>query len=166
VVDILQVLEGATYAAFIVGAIVAVYELRTMSRDRRLEMSMRFNEHWCSKDFEEAFTKIRGLSPEDMDPRQIEEKCTQEALWMVVDYVSGIGDLYYEKSVDRRFVFNFIAWDLMWQKLKPWVIDMREKTGNPYIGFSLENCAKEERRRAAGEKGHFPNPWKNAGKGV
>ena len=47
-VDILQVLEGATYAAFILGATVAVIELRSMRKDRELEFYMRMNEYWCS----------------------------------------------------------------------------------------------------------------------
>ncbi len=165
-VDVLQVLEGATYAAFIAGAIFAVIELRTMSRDRRMELVLRFNEFWCSKDFVEAFTKVRKLGPEDKNPRQIEEKCTEESLWMVMDYVTGVGDLYYYGNlVDRKFVRGMISWNLIWQKLEPWVVDMRQKVGNPYIGLSLEGCAAEERQRAAGVKGPFPNPWNNAEEG-
>lgn len=164
-VDLMQVLEAATYAAFIAGAIFAVMELRTMSRERKMGLILRFNEFWCSKDFVEAFTKVKRLGPKDKDPRQIEEKCTEESLWMVMDYITGVGDLYYDNLLDRKFVFGLIAWDLIWQRLEPWVIDVRQKVGNPYIGLSLEGCAAEERQRAAGVKGPFPSPWINVGRG-
>ena len=68
-VDILQVLEGAAYVGFIAGAIFAVMELRTLSKDRKTELTMRMNEHWASKDFEEAFIKIREL--DSTDPRYL-----------------------------------------------------------------------------------------------
>jgi hypothetical protein len=144
VVDILQVLEGAAYVGFIAGAIFAVMELRTLSRDRKTEVVMRMNEYWASKDFEEAFIKIRELDSED--PRQMEEKCTKQSLWMVVDYLDGIGVLAEDGLLDKKYVINMIAWELIWDRLEPWVIDMRKKVGNPELATGFQYAAKEARR--------------------
>jgi hypothetical protein len=142
-VDILQVLEGVTYLAFITGAIFAVIELRTLSKDRKTDLYARFNEHWSSKDFEEAFIKIRYL--DSKDPREMERICSKESLWMVVDYVSGIAEFARDNLVDRKWVLSFCHWELIWDRLKPWVLDMRETIGNPYIGDGIEWGAKMQK---------------------
>jgi len=136
VVDMLQVLEGLAYVGFIAGAIFAVIELRSLSKSRKTELMVQFNEHWSSKEFEEAFCKIRELDTKD--PREMEKKCGTVALWMTVDYIDGIADLAYDKLLDRDWVLTFVAWDLIWEALEPWIIDMRQKIGNPAIGHGLE----------------------------
>ena len=112
-VDILQVLEGAAYVGFIAGAIFAVMELRSLSKDRRTELIMRMNEHWSSKDFEEAWIKIREL--DSKNPSEMEEKCSRLSLWMVVNYFDGIGNLARENLLDREFVLGQVNWVFMWE---------------------------------------------------
>jgi hypothetical protein len=58
VVDLLLVLEGAAYVGFIVGAIFAVYELRSASKDRKTDMMMRINEWWCRPEWAEPLAKL------------------------------------------------------------------------------------------------------------
>jgi len=144
VVDTLQVLEGATYLAFIVGALVAVYELRSMSKDRKTELMMRMNEHWCSRDFEEALLNIKELDTKD--PREMEGKCGKVSLWMVVDYDDTIAAMAYYNLLDRKFVLQQIAFDIHWEILQPWIVDMRQKIDNPFVGASLEWAAAETLR--------------------
>ena len=146
-VDILLVLEGAAYVGFIAGAIFAVMELRTMSKDRKTEFVMRMNEYWASKDFEEAFIKVREL--DSKDPRLMEEKCTKQSLWMVVDYVDGIGTLVEDGLLDKKYLLNMVAWELLWDRLEPWVVDMRKKVGNPELATGFECAAREARRISA-----------------
>ena len=43
-VDLMHVLEGLAYVGFIAGAFFAVVELRTMSRDRKIESKLRETE--------------------------------------------------------------------------------------------------------------------------
>ena len=149
-VDILQVLEGLAYIGFIGGAIFAVLELRTMSKASQTELILRVSEFWSSKDFEEAFVKVREL--ESKDPKQIEEKCTKQSLFMVVDYIDGIADLARLNLLNRDVVLDMIAYDLIWDRMEPWIAEERRMRGNPEMANGLEYAAAEVRRMKASQQ--------------
>lgn len=142
-VDILQVLEGLAYVGFIAGAIFAVMELRGLSRDRKTEMLMRMNDYWCSRDFEEANVKLNEMQTKD--PREMEEQCGKLNLWMMMDYLDGIGMMVQARLVDEKFVLNLGAWASLWDRMEPWISDMR-RNGRPGLASGFEWLAAEERR--------------------
>ena len=145
-VDILQVLEGATYAAFIVGAIIAVYELRSASKDRRAETLMRTNEFWCSKDFEETFLKMREAYDDKVQgSKELEDRVGKLALWTLVDYLDGVASLAKTRAIDKKTVLIMFGWYRMWSGLEPWVRYKREN-GYPQVAESFEWLATEEKR--------------------
>lgn len=143
--DASLVLDAIVAVSIAAGAFFAVVELRSLSKDRRTELIMRMNEHWSSKDFEEAWIKVRELGSKD--PGEMEKRCSKLSLWMVVNYFDGIGDLAQENLIDREFVLGHVNWIFMWERLEPWVLDMRQKMGNPCIGRALEWAAAEMRER-------------------
>jgi len=133
VVDILQVLEGATYGAFIAGAIFAVIEMRSMNKDRETDFLMRFNEYWSSRDFMDTHIKVRELPVTD-DPRVIEGKVGKVALFRYVEYLEGIAMLVQNKSLKLSFVLDLAEWFGPWEKLEPWVLDERQKERGVFAG--------------------------------
>jgi hypothetical protein len=146
VVDILQVLEGATYAAFIVGAIIAVYELRSVAKDRRADMLMRLNEFWCSKDFEEMFLKIREAYEEKIQgAREYEDRVGKLAMWTLADYLDGLAALARTKVIDKETLFVTLSFYRMWLGLEPWIRDKR-KNGYPQFCDNFEWLAMKEKR--------------------
>ena len=150
-VDILLVLEGAAYVGFIAGAIFAVWELRTMSRDRQTEFIMRVNEHWTTKDFQDAWIRIRGISSKD--PNEIEQVCTRQSLDMAVTYLDGLGTLSQRNLLKKELVLDLMAWDLIWDQVEPWITTERARLVNPLYAYGFEFCADEARRWRAGLKG-------------
>ena len=145
-VDVLQVLEGATYAAFIVGAVIAVYELRSSSKDRRAETLMRTNEFWCSKDFEETFLKMREAYEDKVQGAlELEDRVGKLALWTLVDYLDGVASLAKTRAMDKKTVINMFGWYRMWGGMKAWV-DYKRKNGYPNVAENFEWLAAEEKR--------------------
>jgi len=144
-VDILQVLEAATYTAFILGATVAVIELRSMRKDRELEFFMRMNEHWTSRDFEEALLKVRELPPEIEDNREIENRCGALALWTYIDYLDGIGQMARAKMLRKDIVLDMAEWAGLWIKLEPWIMDKRQN-GFPVLGLDFQWIVEEDQK--------------------
>jgi len=144
VVDLLQVLEGATYAAFIAGAIFAVIELRSINKDRETDFLMRLNDFWSSRDFEETRVKVKDL-PETDDPRQIEDTVGRVALFSYVDYFDGIAGMAENKSLKLDFVINLAEWFGMWEKLEPWVLNERQK-GYKHFAASFEWLVEEDQK--------------------
>ncbi len=149
-VDASLVLDAIVAVSIAAGAFFAVVELRSMSKDRRTELIMRMNEHWSSKDFEEAWIRVREL--DSKNPGEMEKECPKLSLWMVVNYFDGIGDLARENLLDREFVLGKVNWVFMWERLEPWVVDIRQKMGNPCIGRALEWAAAEMRERNLNQK--------------
>ena len=141
-VDILQVLEGATYMAFIAGAIFAVLELRSMNKDRETDFMMRLNEYWTSKDFIETVVKVREL-PETNDPREIEDLVGKMALHSYVEYLDGIGQMGRNKTMRLDFVLDLAEWAGLWVKLEPWILDVRQK-GIPLFGSDFQWIVEED----------------------
>ena len=133
VVELLQVLEGATYMAFIAGAIFAVIELRSMNKDRETDFLMRMNDFWSSRDFEETRVKVMDLPVTD-DPRQIEDKVGRVALFSYIDYFEGIAMMAQNKSLKLGFVLGLAEWFALWEKLDPWVLNERQKGSGAFAG--------------------------------
>ena len=141
-VEVLQVLEGATYAAFIAGAIFAVIELRSMNKDRETDFLMRMNEYWASRDFMDVHIKAREL-PETDDPRQIEDKIGKVALYSYVEYFEGIAGLVQNKSLKLDFALSIFEWFGIWEKLEPWILNERQK-GRGVFATGFEWLVEED----------------------
>ena len=144
VVDPMQVLEAATYAAFIAGAMFAVIELRSMNKDRETDFLMRFNEYWSSKDFMDTHVKVREL-PETDDPREIEDMIGRVALFRYVEYLEGIAMLIQNKSLKLSFALNLAEWFGLWEKLEPWILNERQKGRGVFAG-GFEWLVEEDSR--------------------
>lgn len=144
-VDLLQVLEGATYAAFIVGAIVAVFELRAMSRDRKTEMMFRNREFFCSREFEEATVNaVKG----NFEPGKVSDVDMK----MVADYWDYMATMVRRKLVDFDTATQLLSYDRVWDWIKPWVLTWEDRVGKGrYEDF--EWMANEEHRRRHAETG-------------
>jgi len=144
VVDLLQVLEGVTYAAFIVGALVAVYELRVMSRDRRTELYSQMGEHWTSREFEEAMAKYALADYQSAE--SIEKTVPRVDILMIADTLDWMAALVRYKIVDYKTVTSVMTFSMNWEKLKPWCLEWRKHTTPGHFG-DFEWLANEENRR-------------------
>ena len=139
-VDLMQVLEGATYAAFIAGAIFAVVEVRSIKNDRKTELVMRMGEY-LSINFQETLLKLSDLDTKD--PRQIEEKVGRLGIYGLVGYLEQIAVLAQHKLLDTKFVCYMFPWVGIWRKLEPYVMYVRQ-SGHKYWAADLEWIAAED----------------------
>ncbi len=140
-VDLVQVLEGATYLAFIAGAIFAVFELRSISGDRKTDLMMRMNEYWASKSFQETLLKLRETKTKE--PLEIEKAVGKLELYALVDYLDGIASLAQFKLLSVKFICYQYPWAGTWNKLEPYVQYYREH-GRKYWGLAFESIAKTD----------------------
>ena len=140
-VDVLQVLEGATYAAFIVGAIVAVFELRTMSRDRKLELKLRQTEFFCSREFEEATVNavVGKFEP---------GKVSDVDMKMLADYWDFSAEMTRMRLVTDEEAG--LIWEEVWEWMRPWIATWEERVGKGrFEDFEwMANQARKERLAA------------------
>lgn len=149
-VELLQVLEGLAYVGFIAGAIFAVLELRTMTKDRKTELLVNMAEHWSSRDFVEA---ISHYSEANFQSAETAEKtCPRISLLMMSEYFDSIATLARKKAVNIDLMTHLLDFEGVWERMKPWCLWMREKT-NPGEFTEFEWMANEcRRRRLAAER--------------
>ena len=138
-VDILQVLEGATYAAFIVGAIVAVYELRDIKKDRRIELLTRMMEHGATREFQDAMSRIWRTSA--TDAQQLEKEVPATDLYMLGEFWSLTSFLATSGLIEREDLLNYMDYETFWKKMGPWIIAERVATGGGLWG-DIEELAR------------------------
>jgi len=144
VVDILQVLEGAAYVGFIAGAIFAVLELRTISKDRKTDLLVHIAEHWSSREFVEA---IASYAEGDFHSAETAEKtCPRVHLMMMSEYFDSMATLARKKAVSFDLMAGLLDFEGVWGRMKPWCLHMREKT-NPSEFKDFEWMANECRKR-------------------
>ena len=143
VVDILQILEGATYAAFIVGAIVAVFELRTMSRDRKLELKLRETEFFCSREFEEATVNaVKG----NFEPGKVSDVDMK----MLADYWDSMAEMIRARLVTAEEAG--LMYEEAWEWMKPWMATWEERVGEGRFEDFEWMANQARKKRLAAEK--------------
>jgi len=144
VVDLIQVLEGAAYVGFIAGAIFAVLELRTMSKDRKTELLLHIAEHWSSREFVEA---VSSYAEADFQSAEKAEKtCPRVHLLMMSEYFDSVASLARMKAVDFELLAQILDFEGVWERMRPWCLHMRVKT-NPSEFKDFEWMADECRKR-------------------
>lgn len=142
-VELMNVLEAAAYLSFILGALFAVYQLRIMGRDRQTEFAMRVAEYVSSREFQEPLCKLWETSAQDAE--RLEEEVTYVGLSMIADYFDALTDLVERRLLREDLVAEQYNYPVLWRKIEPWVLRLREETPQIYSGF--EGMAMREASR-------------------
>ena len=138
-VDALQALQASAYVGAILGAAVAIWNLKGFARDRRTRLVLDIYAHHGTLEFSEHFMKI--MNAEFENANEAEEKCGLVTLVMVGSYYEGVSLLIRRKLVDAGLVFESLPFNAVWEKMKPWCLDRRVKLNDPTIFENLEYAA-------------------------
>jgi len=164
VVEVLQVLEGLAYVGFIAGAIFAVIELRTMTKNRKTELLIRIAEFSCTPEFEEVgarFVKANFKTPEEA-----EEQLSLPSLMMLADYNDFLGTLAKNKLVPKDTILDTFDFEYAWEKIKVWTRPPNagdpngERHGPSYPYFEWLAGEARERRLQRSKDGQGFSPRK------
>lgn len=130
-VDLLVGLEALASISFVVGAVVAVIELRRISRDRKAETILRLAGVLDSLESEQAYEKILGVdmthSPE---PELLEQKVSRAQLIFVSTQYDYVGYLLKKNLIDRDLVLEVVSPGPAWRALRKWIAQYREHFGS------------------------------------
>ncbi len=139
-VDLLQVLEGLAYVGFIAGAIFAVFELRGMRNERRMEIMMRASEHTNTREFEDAMAKLWRSSA--ADAKELEKQVTYVDICMIADFFEKLAWMGKKGIIDGKIVAEYYPFPYLWAKLQPWVQQERVSNSMPTMYDELETFAR------------------------
>ena len=145
----MEILEGAAYISFIVGAAFAVWQLYEMRRDRATQLVLSMMDTMASPEIQEMSRKIWDC--EFSNAEEAEAKCGAGPLNAIGGWHEGMGYLVRRRLVDPEAVFEVMQVGAVWDKLKPWLLKEREKSG-PAMYEHFEYIARMEREYDAKKK--------------
>ena len=132
-VEAMTILEAAAYLSFVLGAAFAVYQLRTIARDRQTELIMRVGEFMCSKEFQDPLCRLWKTTAQDAEG--LERDVSYVGLSMIADYCEGLASLTARNLIKKDLVRRQYAFEVLWENMQPWVLAERTQYPNLYEGF-------------------------------
>lgn len=136
-----MVLQGAAFVGVIAGAVFTIIELRTMSRDRKVELKLRQTEFFCSREFEEATVNaVMGK----FEPGKVSDVDMK----MVADYWDFMAEMIKTKLVRSDQVP--LNYEVVWEWMRPWMATWEERVGTGRFEMFewMANQARKERLAA------------------
>jgi len=149
-VDASLVLDAIVAVSIAAGALFAVVQLREMARDRRTELMLRFADIWLTPEFEGVVSKL--VLAKFNNREEAEKACPREGLVFVGDYFETISQYVKYGLLDRDYVLHIYPVEWFWEKLKPWIVDMRSATGIEGMHHTFEWLAGEDRKMRIAEE--------------
>ena len=149
----------AAAAALIGGTAFGLMQLKEFTRHRRDIAAGDLMHSFMGTDFTNAMTIIMGL-PDDLSAEALRRAGpdVEKAAVLVETTFETVGLLVFERITPFSLVLDLAGGTiiLMWRKLRPWLVDLRAETSNPYDGewfqWLAEQCA---RRKTAKEPAHI-----------
>ena len=148
-VDILQVLEGLAYVGFIAGAIFAVMELRSISKDRKLELFVRLSEQWNSREFSQAMVNLGKADFQNAETA--ERTCPTVDLVMIAEYFDWVASLARKNLISEDFIMSAYDFEFPWNLMKPWCLDWRKRMAPSQLSDFEWIAGKQRTWRQASE---------------
>jgi len=143
-VDASLVLDAIVAVSIAAGALFAVFELRDLKKDRRVQLMLEATMHYATRDFEDALCKL--WRADTSDPKELEKQVSYADLCMVADFHWAMARLGQEGLVDRKVLIRLFAFSGVWNRIKPWIAAERAAAGLPEWYSSLEKLAELQER--------------------
>ena len=87
--------------------------------------------------------------PHEFDARYGADVGARSRLRGAVNWYESIGTLHKFGLINEDLLFDWLAVDMVWEKLKAHVLSVREETGNPHLYENFEAMVEAQRRWAA-----------------
>jgi len=152
-VDITEISAILAAAGVLAGAAYYILDIRHQSKARQTDLIMRLHSQVVSKEFMDAYQKVRNLKINDYDDFEKKygplnaEGPEQTAIMMMAMFMEGIGVLFHRKLVDIELIGELFPVEDGWRKLEPILIGSGKKSGRPEAGQWFEYLYNEVKKR-------------------
>ena len=144
-VDVYQVSAVLAAVGVLVGVVYYILDMRNQTRIRQIDLVLRLSSTLDSKEFAEAFTKIVSSNAKTAD--ELRKECFPAELIMIGNFYERTGALLKRRLADPSLIADILAVSEIWEKIRPWVMDVRQKTNDPYLFESFEYLYNEMKKR-------------------
>jgi hypothetical protein len=135
-------------AAILTGIVFGLRELGELRKSRELESTLALVS--LAQDESAAVAMRRLISvPANLPGDQFDQHFGSDAdkVWMLTGYFECLGILVHRGEISLDLVDEFLGGDIVnaWQKLSPYVTQVRQQSGNPQ-GLACRNTGQSQRR--------------------
>lgn len=149
-VDIQTVSIAIASAGVFAAAIYYMLQIRHQAKTRTIDLAIRLDATWESKEFLDSWITVRERDPKEYDTWTIDN--TRK--WMAEIHISGflntLGFLVHKNLVDLELACNLFPIITAWEKMRPLMEISRKGRNIPEISQWFEylyNEAKERRKK-------------------
>jgi len=145
VVDITEISAVVAAAGVLVGVVYYILDMRNQNRMRQTDLVIRLSSTLDNKDFAEAVVKIVSMDFKDVE--ELRNIVSPPTLVMIGNFYERVGALLNRGLVEIGLVADVIIVTPLWEKMKPWVIDCRQKYNSPDLFEWFEYLYNEMKKR-------------------
>ncbi len=145
--DIPSISAVVAAVGVIVGVVLAILELRNITKTRQMELIMRLYSTFITKEFQDAYETL--WTTDFKDYNEVLKKGYLIRLRTIGGFFEGIGVLLHRKLVDIGLVDDLFreSIKLMWEKAKAPLCDARQRLNMPNYGRFFEYLYNELQKR-------------------
>jgi hypothetical protein len=146
-VDIQTVSVMLASASVIAGVVYYAFQIRHQTRIRKTDLLVRLYSTLASKDWLEAYIKVRDIETVDLSKLRAEH--AEVEFNEVLLFFDELGVLLQMGLVDIRTVEKLLHAHIKrtWEKTKPIVVAVRKSLNDPQIGEGFEYLYNEMKKR-------------------
>ena len=85
-----------------------------------------------------------------MDVADMQKKCSEEGLVKLAGFYEGVGFMVSRGLIDARLVVDLMPISATWERMKPWVLQFREKGKSNVWWRDFEYLANLDMREHGG----------------
>ena len=146
-IDITEISAVVAAAGVVVGVVYYVLDMRNQAKTRRTDLLVRLFSTLMSKDWVEAWEKVRDR--EALDYNDYKEKYGFVEVNEIYLFLDQLGRLLQKGLIDLDLLpLEFGQIDIMWKKLGPIIEGSRKKFNEPKLGQGFEYLHDEVKKRS------------------
>jgi len=149
-VDI-QILQTVSIAVASTGVFVAaiyyILQIRHQAKTRAIDLAIRLDAIWESKDFLESWVTFRERETKEYDTLRLDNPRKWMAEMHIAGFFETLGFLVRKKLVNLELAYNLFPIILTWEKLRFYVEKVRKESNYKGVYQEVEYLYNEVKKR-------------------
>ncbi len=149
IVDVAAISVVIASASVVAGVVHYAFQIRHQAKIRQTDLVMRLYSTFSSKEFQDAWTKVRSSDFEGpKDVHEYDQKHGLAEVNQVCLFCEGIGILLHRKLADTRMIEDLFGGAIAraWEKVRTGVITARRQLNDPTIYEYFEYLYNETKK--------------------
>ncbi len=146
-VDITEISAAVAAAGVLVGVVYYILDMRHQAKTRKTDVAIRLSEVWTRSDFMEAWCEVMERDPKDYSSYSLGNSTKWKPDLQIAMFFEEVAYLVSAGYADSKFVFNFFPIESAWDKLRFFIVRIREIRNSHEFYRGFEQLYDEVKKR-------------------